>query len=152
MDEIIYDLKDQLLEQIEKDVSERGIERLDKEKIDMVKDLAEASAACWKAEYYRGVSQAMEDGSGYNEMGYGYNGQGGGGRGGSSGGSSGGRSGGSGYGYRASGRGSANQYGGRRGYGMGYDLEGLKMAMQSADPQEKERMRRELQQIMSGQM
>lgn len=134
MVEAICDLKNELVEHLVKDVSERGIERLDKDKVDMVKDLAEAEASLWKAEYYREVSEAMEDRSGYDGMGYSQ-----GMRGGSSGG----------YGYRASGRGSANQYGGRRGYSMGYDLEGLKAAMQSADPQEKERMRRELQQMMA---
>lgn len=136
----IYELKNMILEQAMKDAQEKGVERLDGETIDMIKDLAEAEKACWEAEYYRGVSEAM-DSSGYDGM-TGYNG----GR--SSGGTSGGRSG---YpmGYRQSGRGSANQYGGRRGYNMGYDIEGLKMAMQSADPQERERIKREMQQMMT---
>lgn len=132
---IIYDLKNQLLEQLEKDVSERGIDRLDKEKVDMVKDLAEAEASCWKAEYYRSVTEAMDG----NGMGYDGGSQGAGMQQGPSS---------YGMGYRASGRGSANQYGWRRGYSMGYDLDGLRMAMQSADPQERERMRRELQQML----
>lgn len=163
MVEDIYNIKNQIIERIEKDIDERGPERIDVSEmgklVDMVKDLAEAEKACWEAEYYRGVSEAMES-SGYDDsMAMGYGG-GGGGRGGSSGGGGrGGSSGGSsGYnmGYRRSGRGSANQYGGRRGYGygygMGYDIDGLKMAMQNADPQEKERMKREIQQLMSGQM
>lgn len=149
MVEAIYDLKNQLLEQMEQDVQERGIERLDKEKVDMVKDLAEAEKSCWEAEYYRSVAEAMEGQSGYGQMGMsgaqmGYNGmsgaqggnRGGGGRGGSQGGSRG-----SGSGYRDS----RGRYA-RRGYGMGYQehIDALKMEMQQADPQEKERMMQEI--------
>lgn len=146
MVEDIYNIKNQIIERIEKDISERGPERIDVSEmgklVDMVKDLAEAEKSCWEAEYYRGVSEAM-DGSGY-QMGY----QGGGSSGGSSG-SNGSRNGYGYMGYRQSGRGSANQYGGRRGYQMGYDIDGLKMAMQNADPQERERMKREMQQMMT---
>lgn len=171
MVEEIYEIKNEFLQKMRQEIDERGIERVDVGEMyklaDIVKDLAEAEKSCWEAEYYRGVSEAME-GQGYMDEGmgmYGYSqggSQGGGQGGGRSGGSQGGSGGGSGYresmGYRRSGRGSANQYGGsggRRGYEnyrRGFDMEGLRMAMQSADPQEKERMRREIQQMMSGQM
>lgn len=159
MVETIYELKNMLLESMMEEAKERGVERLDKERVDMVKDLAEAEKSCWEAEYYRGVSEAMEQsgypggqggsgGSGYaGGMGYPQGGQGGrsGGSGGRSGGSSGGSSG---YPGRGGGR-----RGSRRGYGMsGYPIEDLKMEMQNADPQRREQMMQELRQMMGGQM
>lgn len=153
MVEVIYDLKNQLLEKMEQDAQERGIERLDKEMVDMVKDLAAAEKYCWEAEYYRGVSEAMEGQSGYPNYGMGYP-QGGGRSGGSSGGrsgGSGGRSGGSGgSGYPS--RDSRGRYTSRRGYAMGYPIEDLKMELQNADPQQREQMMQELRQLMNGQM
>lgn len=146
MVETIYELKNMLLEEMQKDAQERGIERLDKERVDMVKDLAAAEKDCWEAEYHRGVAEAME-GSGYNGDMMGYNGssgaqsgsRGSGGRGGSQGGS--GRS------------GWANQYGSgrsRRGYGMGYQehIDALRMEMQQADPQQREQMMQQLRNMM----
>lgn len=147
MVELIRGLKDELLEQMEKETGERGIDRLDKEKVDMVKDLAEAEKSCWEAEYYRSVTEAMEGGYGYemggNQMGYGgmygaQQGSRGGNRGGSQGGSQGGsRS----YGYRDS----RGRYA-RRGYGMGYQehIDALRMEMEQADPQQREQMLREI--------
>lgn len=149
MVEEIYDLKNQLLESMAKEIDERGIERLDKEKVDMVKDLAEAEKSCWEAEYYRSVTEAMEGGSGYdgqmgmrdNQMGYdGMSGAQGGNRGGSNrGGSQGSSRGRSGY------RDSRGRYA-RRGYGSGYHehIEALKMEMQNADQQEREQIMNEL--------
>lgn len=147
MVEDIYNIKNEFIRAIEENINERGIDRIDVSEmsklVDIVKDLAEAEKSCWEAEYYRGVSEAMES-SGYDDM-MGYSGN-------SSGtmrGSEGNRGN---MGYRQSGRGSANQYGGsggRRGYRMGYDMEGMKMAMQNADPQERERMKREMQQLMT---
>lgn len=148
MVEEIYDLKNQLLESMSKEIDERGIERLDKEKVDMVKDLAEAEKSCWEAEYYRSVTEAMES-SGYdgqmgmrdNQMGYdGMSGAQGGSRGGSNrGGSQGSSRGRSGY------RDSRGRYA-RRGYGSGYHehIEALKMEMQNADQQEREQIMNEL--------
>lgn len=144
----IYELKNQLLEQMAKDVQERGIDRLDKEQVDMVKDLAKAEKDCWEAEYYRSVAEAMEGGAGYpmsgNQMGY--NGMSGaqqgsrGGRGqdGSQSGSRGG------YGYRDS----RGRYA-RRGYNYGYQehIDALKMELQQADPQTREQMMQELRGI-----
>ena len=138
MVETIYELKNMLLEEMKKEAQERGIERLDKERVDMVKDLAAAEKDCWEAEYYRSVSEAME-GSGYNGSQMGYNG--------SSGAQSGSRgsqgSNGSQGGSQRSGW--ANQYGSsRRGYGMGYreHMDALKMEMQ--DPQKREQIMQEL--------
>lgn len=142
MVEEIYELKNKLLEEMMRDVQERGVERLDKERVDMVKDLAEAEKSCWEAEYYRSVAEAME-GSGYgmqaNQMGYnGMSGAQGGNRAGN------GRSGaqnGSQRGYRDS----SGRYA-RRGYGMGYQehVDALRSEMQGMDPQERERIMQEL--------
>lgn len=130
----IYMLKNQVLERIMKDVEERGIERIDGEMVDMVKDLAEAEKSCWEAEYYRKVTEAMEGSSGYS-----------GGRG-SMGGSTGGRS-----GYGA-GTGSSAGYGGQtsaQGVYMGSSghtslIEPLRNALQSATPDERQHLRNEV--------
>ena len=146
MVETIYELKNMLLEEMMGEARERGVERLDKERVDMVKDLAEAEKSCWEAAYYRAVTEAMEGGSGYgmgnSQMGYnGASNASGNGRGGAQGGS-----------------GWQNQYGSgrsRRGYGMsGYTeaLQSLKMAMQQADPQERERIMQEIRGMTGGMM
>ena len=86
----IYELKNKFIQRIEKNISERGIDRIDINEmdklVDMVKDLAEAEKSCWEASYYRSVSEAMESGQssgystqqpandsrrGYSSMGYG---------------------------------------------------------------------------------
>ena len=149
MVEVIKDLKDKLLEQMDKEVSERGAERLDPDMVDMVKDLAEAEKSCWEAEYYRSVTEAMDGGSSYSS---GYSG----GSGGSSGygyrrGYEGGSQGSQGYGNRS---GWANQYGrgySRRGYGsMGLtdSVDGIRNIMMTANPEEKERMKAELRSML----
>lgn len=136
MVEKIKDIKDEILTQVEEDMHEGGADQIDPKMIDQIKDLAEAEKSCWEAEYYRSVSEAMEDGSmgyeggqGYREeMGYAQGGRGGrgyaqGGRGGSQGGS-GYRQGGRGYrrGYE---QGSGYERGGRRGYrGQSRDSQG----------------------------
>ena len=152
MVEVIYDLKNQLLEQLEKDVQERGADRLDKDKVDMVKDLAEAEKSCWEAEYYRSVAEAMGEGSGYDGAGaaqMGYNGMSGAQQDARAGSSASGRKNGT------QGRsGWANQYGSgysRRGYGMrGYrqHMDALRMEMQNADPQQREQIIQELRGMM----
>lgn len=131
----IYELKNRLIEQLEKDARDKGVDRLDGEMVDMVKDLAEAEKCCWEAEYYRSVVEAMDGASGYMPMGY--QGQGGS------------------MGYRAGGRGSANQYGGRRGYSdggrYGYDgdpMEHLRMALQGASAEERERIKAEARKVI----
>lgn len=139
----IYELKNQLLESMLREVQERGgIDRLDKERVDMVKDLAEAEKNCWEAEYYRSVAEAMEGQSGYGpQMGYdGMYGAQQGSRGGSM------RStpqSGSQRGYRDS----MGRYA-RRGYGYQEHIDALKAEMQNADPQQREAMMQELRGIM----
>ena len=128
----IYELKNRLLEQIEKDVAESGVERMDGEMVDMVKDLAKAEKDCWEAEDYRAVTQAMGGQSGYMPDGMGYR--------------------------DAMGRyakaGWQNQYGSgyRRGYdgmsGHGDAVEGIRNIMSMATPEDKERIRAELRSMM----
>lgn len=132
MVEEVYRLKNQLLQEMAQDVQERGIERLDKEKVDMVKDLAEAEKSCWEAEYYRAVTEAMQGGyNGYQNA----------------------RS-----GAQMASQGMSgwqNQYGSgysRRGYGHSDALDSLKVAMRDADPQERERMMEEMRKMANGQM
>ena len=153
----IYELKNKVLERIDHEVAENGIERMDVQEmgmmVDMVKDLAEAEKSCWEADYYRSVTEAMEGGRGYMPMSDGYQYQ-----------PSGYQPSANGYqgnGYQgtASGRsGWQSQYGSgrtRRGYDMpsGYAaVDGLKQAMQSATPEERERMKRELSSMMNGAM
>lgn len=133
MVELIKEIKDQLLEQVDAEIKERGgVERVDPDTIDMIKDLAEAEKACWEAEYYRSVTEAMDNNSGYqtNGMSYGRNG----------------------YKNR---RGWQNQYGSgymRSGYNtMGHDesIEGIRNIMMTANPDEKERLKAELRNMMN---
>lgn len=67
MVENIYALKNKILKHVENET--QNMERINVneigELVDMVKDLAEAEKSCWEAQYYRSVSQAMEDKSGY---------------------------------------------------------------------------------------
>ena len=59
----IYKLKNQFIARINADLSARGIDRINVEEtgelVDMVKDLAEAEESCWKASYYKAVTEAM---------------------------------------------------------------------------------------------
>ena len=132
----IYEIKNQVLEQIERDMREKGADRVDGEMVDMVKDLACAEKDCWEAEYYRAVTEAMEHdgGSGYTE------------------------------GPRLGSAGWQNQYGSgrsRRGYddrhsynGMGYQetVDAMRHYLRNSDPVERERMRSEMRSIMDGSM
>lgn len=150
----IYGIKNQLIKEVEKTIAERGIERVDGERVDMIKDLAEAEKNCWEAEYYRTVAEAMKEG----KSGYPGGGQGGqGGQSGSGGQSSGGRSGygagtGSSAGYPGSGRMMVDYEAMRPGYAMSSGhteiMEPLRMALQSADPDERERLRNEVRSMM----
>lgn len=139
MVEVIKNTKDRILEKMEKEIGERGVDRIDVSEMgklaDIVKDLAEAEKACWEAEYYRSAVES----AGYDGMGY--DGQG------NTGGNRSGRYGS--MGYRQSGRGSANQYG-RSGYSMGYQehVDGLRTAMQNASPEERSRMREEARRLL----
>lgn len=154
MVERIKDLKDELLVQAEQDMHDSG--NVDHMMIDDIKDLAEAEKACWEAEYYRTVTEAMEDGkSGYDDgMGYrggrggmGYDRQGRGYR--------------RGYeresrrGYRGQSRDSMGRYTSRRGYrrmdGYGHTdmMAELRQMMETADPQEREQLKMQLRQMMT---
>lgn len=163
MVEKIKETKDQVLQKMEQAIAERGVERMDVAEMgrlaDIVKDLAEAEKSCWEAEYYRSVTEAMEDesmgydgGMGYEDGGYGYS-QGGsqnGSQGGSHGGSRGGRSG---YrrGYRGQSRDSMGRYTSRRGYRYGHssDVMGeVKDMMSTASPEEREQLKRQLRQML----
>lgn len=123
MVEKIKDIKDEMLMQVEQDMHEGGAERIDPKMIDGIKDLAEAEKACWEAEYYRSVTEAMEDGQmGYDDgMGYARGGRGGSGHARGNQGGSGYEQGGYGYergrGYRRGyNQGRGYERGGRRGY------------------------------------
>lgn len=150
MVERIKDLKDELLMQAEQEMHESG--QVNPESIDGIKDLAEAEKSCWEAEYYRTVTEAMEDGkAGYDDgMGYtrrggmGYDRQGRGYR--------------RGYeresrrGYRGQSRDSMGRYTSRRGYrreSYGHDdlMQEVKQLIQTADPQEREQLKMQLRQM-----
>lgn len=153
MVEKLKDLKDELLMQAEQDMHENG--SVDHMMIDDIKDLAEAEKSCWEAEYYRTVTEAMEDGkAGYDDgMGYtrrggmGYDRQGRGYR--------------RGYeresrrGYRGQSRDSIGRYTSRRGYrrmdGYGHTdmMAEVRQMMETADPQEREQLKMQLRQMMT---
>lgn len=158
MVEKIASLKDELLMQAEQDMHESG--QVNPESIDGIKDLAEAEKLCWEAEYYRSVSEAMEDGQmGYDD-GMGYRG----GRGGMGYDRQGSSYQGRGYrrgyeresrrGYRGQSRDSMGRYTSRRGYrrmegGYGHDdmLMEVRQMMETADPQEREQLKMQLRQM-----
>ena len=135
----IYEVKNEVLKQIDQDMREKGAGRIDPQMVDMVKDLASAEKDCWEAEYYRSVTEAMGGSqAGYSGM-YGM-------QQGTSGGNM--RSG----AQSASQSGYRNSMGryARRGYGMGYQehIDALKTEMQNADPQRREMMANELRKLM----
>ena len=153
MVEKIKDLKDELLMQAEQDMHDNG--SVDHMMIDDIKDLAEAENACWEAEYYRTVTEAMEDGKSGYDGGMGYS-----------------RRGGMGYerqgrgyrrgyeresrrGYRGQPRDSMGRYTSRRGYrrmdGYGHTdmMAEVRQMMETADPQEREQLKMQLRQMMT---
>lgn len=129
----IYEIKNKIIEQVEKDMLDKGADRIDPEMVDMVKDLADAEKSCWEAEYYRSVVEAMGGNAGYGMGGaqMGYNGAYGTQQGN--------------YGYRDS----MGRYA-RRGYGSGYQehIEALKTELKNAEPQQREAMVKELRAMM----
>ena len=140
MVEAIKSNKDMLLKRLEQVINEKGPERMNVQEAgmlsDQIKDLAEAEKACWEAEYYRSVTEAMEGPSGYmpEDMGYG------------------GRMGGRGrMGYNRN-RDSMGRYTSRRGYDGSYGyhehMEDIRSEMQTASPEEREKMKRELRQML----
>ena len=121
----IYELKNQMLDRIEDELIERGTGRIDVEEtgkmIDMVKDLAAAEKDCWKAEYYRAVTEAMGQ-SGYSSD----------------------------YPMRSTSKqahyGSGYQ---RRGYGKHDDMvESIRMAMRGLPPEKQDEMREQLRMVL----
>lgn len=133
MVEAIKSNKDMLLKRLEQVINEKGPERMNVQEAgmlsDQIKDLAEAEKACWEAEYYRSVTEAMEGQSGYMPEGMGY---------------ARGR-----MGYNPN-RDSMGRYA-RRGYGgYGYHehMQDIRSEMQSASPEEREKMKRELRQML----
>ena len=133
MVERIAEDKNRILEYMSKEIGRYGGDKMDVatlEKLaDIVKDLAEAEKECWEAEYYRSVTEAMEGSQGYmpdaprdGRMGYNPN------------------------------RDSMGRYStrGRRGYGMGYHehMEDIRTQLQQASPEEREKMKRELRQML----
>lgn len=153
MVEKIKDLKDEILMQAEQDMHENG--SVDHMMIDDIKDLAEAEKSCWEAEYYRTVTEAMEDGKAGYDDGMGYT-----------------RRGGMGYdrhgrgyrrgyeresrrGYRGQSRDSMGRYTSRRGYrrmdGYGHTdmMAEVRQMMETADPQEREQLKMQLRQMMT---
>lgn len=155
MENEIYEMKDQLA-RLAKQQLNRGIENVDTQEmcmvIDMIKDLAEAEKACYEAEYYMSVVDAMEEAE---EERYGYDdGQ-------------------SRQGYqeryypneggtdRMGRMGYKNQYGNwranpggrrkprrmRRGYSE-ESIDNIKEIMESADPARREQLKKDLQQLM----
>ena len=138
----IYDIKADVMERLEKLVSDRGLERMDaKELVDAIKDLSEA-------EYYCSVVDAMEDSYGYmpDDMPRGYDdGMGYDGRDGNRGGSS-NRS-----GYRDSMGRYSTRANRRRGYRMGHTdmIDGLREELQGASAEERERLKSELRQMLN---
>ena len=143
MVERIYKMKNQLLQQAEKELDERGLDRIDVnrmgEMVDMIKDLAEAEASCWQAEYYKTVTKAMEQGSsGYgggtgSSAGYGSSMQMSGGR--------------SGYATQSSMYDTARQ-GYMDGRGGKEVVESLRKEIQSAGPDDRERIRHEVMSVI----
>ena len=150
MVEKLKDLKDELLMQAEQDMHEQG--DVDPKTIDSIKDLAEAEKACWEAEYYRSVTEAMEDGKAGYDDGMGYS------RGGNQGSMRGYRRG---YeresrrGYRGQPSDSQGRYTSRRGYrrmeNYGHQdmIAEIRQMMETADPQEKEQLKMQLRQMMT---
>ena len=139
----IHEIKMAVVDRMKRNVTENGSGRMDLEEMDVLADVLKDLA---EADYYCGVSEAMEASSGYVPMGPVYDG------------SPYGYDGGAGYGGGRSGyRDSMGRYatrGGRRGYGggsMGYDMDamqGLRDAMGSATPEDREKMQRELRQML----
>lgn len=144
MVQLIKETKDTVLERLDKSINEKGPERMNVQEVgmlaDVVKDLAEAEKACWEAEYYRTVTEAMQDGSmGYDDA-MGYSRQGG---------SQGGQRDGSRSGYRMGYRGQSRDSMGRyssRGY-HGDPMEDVREMMETADPTERERIKKRLREM-----
>ena len=72
MEDKICAIKDKIVQRIDSEIMNRGMDRIDVEElgemIDMVKDLAEAEDHCKQAKYYETVTKAMnQEDSSYNK-------------------------------------------------------------------------------------
>jgi len=138
MVERVKENKDKILDYMTKNLEKYGPDKMNVEEIgklsDAIKDMAEAEKACWEAEYYRAVTEAMEGPSGYMPEGMGYQPM------------NRGR-----MGYNRN-RDSMGRYASRRGYDGSYGyhehMEDIRSEMQSASPEEREKMKRELRQML----
>lgn len=136
----IKEIKDQLVSKMEQSIRERGIERADVKELgdlaDAVKDLAEAEKACWEAEYYMSITESMGS-QGYRADGMRYDD--------GSMGSLGTMANRQGY------RDSRGRYARRSGYSGGYhdDIQSIREEMNTATPEEREKIMRELRQIIN---
>lgn len=131
----ISEIKNMILQRMDAAINERGVDRADTKELgelsDIVKDLAQAEKECWEAEYYMAIAEGMgsqgyTNGTNIGSMPYNQNSQG----------------------YRDS----RGRYARRPGYTpMGYhgEIEGIREAMQNATPEEREKMQRELRQIVN---
>lgn len=142
MVEEIKKTKDKVLRRLEQVIDEKGPERMNVQEVsmlaDVVKDLAVAEKSCREAEYYMSVTDAMYDGSmgydssmGYDGMGY----------------SDGSRNR---QGYRGQPRDSMGRY--RSGYRQeryGHDdmMQEVRQMIETAEPQERERLKMQLRQM-----
>lgn len=138
----IYQAKAKVLERIDRSIAERGTDRMDIQEMgmlaDIVKDLSEAEQACWEAEYYKSISQAMAGGHGYvptssgrvqPAMGYDAGRMASGG-------------------YMPEGPSGYRDAMGRYATRPGYDMQGLRDAMASAPAEERAQLERELRQML----
>ena len=138
MVEVISENKNKVLEYMSVVLDKYGKDKMAVDEVyklaDIIKDLAEAEKECWEAEYYRSVTEAMER-SGYTPNTWGYDA--------TEGAVHAGR-----RGYNPT-RDSMGRYS-RRGYGMGYHehMEDIRSQMQQASPDEREKMKRELRQML----
>lgn len=71
----ISQVKEKIVEYLEETVDHRGVERLNDIYVDMVKDLSEAEKNCCEAEYYKAMTETMankvtQGGDAYMEHGY----------------------------------------------------------------------------------
>ena len=141
----IHEIKMAVIDRMQRNVKDNGSARMDLDELDVLADVLKDLS---EADYYCSVSEAMEASSGYVPMGPVYEGGGYGYDGGMAYG--GGRS-----GYRDS-MGRYASRSGRRGYdgrggSMGYDMDamqGLRDAMSTATPEDREKMQRELRQML----
>lgn len=132
MVENIYELKNKLLKHVENETID--MQRMDVkevgELIDMVKDLAEAEKCCWEASYYRKVTEAMEESSGYTSTGSPANG------------------GGMGYGSTRSGYGSSMRQGYNGSMGHSELIEKLGEEFRNLSPEERMMMKNKVLSVM----